>query len=255
MATKPKGGSSSGSGTTILFTYQIDKENFPEKPPANVSTTQIDICDSTRKRLNKGQKPHGLMYLNDDLLHMQIARSMKNHELVGEQHAIVVYSSNFYTKLTEKKDDNNYLDSYGRVINWCKRQDPFSTILSLLPIHEGLHWSLACIVGLPRLLCNTRDTESSTVKIFHLDPLGAYHDMEVIGRYIKNFLLSVWLDLRNEARRNQHNEFAMRIAIMNIEVVRLHVASQINNYECGIYVCLYSNILMEAYGTAAKAGQ
>ena len=139
---------------------------------------------------------------------------MSQNNLLGNEWGIVFYSSLLYTKLTENGDDRNYYNSYGLVKNWQTKFDPFAQNMLMIPINSSLHWSLCVVVRPNSLLLLIIPGSAARCELFLLDPLGDYHDIEVIGRYVKQNLLSTWLDERNRTRRDEfQNEVAMRVAI------------------------------------------
>ena len=239
----------------LLFQYNVDSKKYPTKGPPNVFNTQMPIYSSDRDRLMTGaERTSPQKYFNDTLLHLYISRWMELNNLLGEESSLVVHSSAFYTKLVEHGDDKNYDESYKRVINWQKRFDPFGQYGIMIPINAGLHWSLA-YVERPNSLLLLCSSASSSCKIWLLDPLGSYHEVEVIGRYLKQHLLSTWLDVRNEGRSVLFNEGTMRAAIASIPVKRVSVGEQQNNHDCGTYVCLYFKQMVTAYAAAKSCGR
>jgi Ulp1 family protease len=111
----------------------------------------------------------------------------------------------------------NHEKSYEQVLNWHRLFDFFAQKIVVVPINSVCHWTLAVIVGPDSLLSGGSE---HVCTIYHLDSLKRFplHDTRDIGFRLKQYMLSVWLDDRNNHRKNSISESQMRVAIFNIPV-------------------------------------
>jgi sentrin-specific protease 1 len=101
---------------------------FPENA---VLSTAFDL-NITRKDV---QTLRGLNWLNDEIINFYMSLIMdrsKNHEV--KTYALNTF---FYPKLCK--------DGYSSLKRWTRKVDLFSYDLLLVPIHLGMHWTLACV--------------------------------------------------------------------------------------------------------------
>lgn len=97
-----------------------------------VNQFSISIC---RKDI---QTLRGLNWLNDEIINFYMSllceRSKDPARSLPKVHAMTTF---FYPKLLK--------DGYGMLRRWTRKIDIFSYDLVLVPLHLGLHWTLAVI--------------------------------------------------------------------------------------------------------------
>ena len=147
-------------------------------------------------------------YLNDNLIDFRMKRLMEQLKIedIENYSRIHVFSSLFYTKLTEDSREN---EGYELVKRWTKNVDIFEKEFLVIPINFANHWSLVVIVrpsicmeeydSLSRSSSNGTEEkaggEESDNKscILFMDSLGM-HSPSQIGKKLRSYLAREWAD-------------------------------------------------------------
>ena len=177
---------------------------YPPEPSAQDQIT-INVVDV--ERLKPG------VYLNDNLIDLKIKYLMNELSATNPDKAskIHIFSSLFYSKLTERTDFDK---CYDLVKRWTKNVDIFEKDFLIIPIQILKHWSLTIIVR-PGLLMkspavkyhhivdldqislkNTHEEkvdETNYPCILFLDSLRL-HNQTTISTRLRSYLTFEWID-------------------------------------------------------------
>ena len=152
---------------------------------------------------------------------------------------VFILSTYFYSKLTEGGFN------YENVARWTlqkKRQKNLFRDFNLvfIPINESGHWSLALIWCM-----------GGYYKLLHLDSLEAHHDHEKIASNIGKYLRMEWHRLKKDG----HFEDSTKLpsSLQKLKVDSLSVPRQQNGYDCGMFVCAYSEKIFEEFQEAYQS--
>ena len=218
-----------------------------EKVP-NMRDISQSIFQSDIDRLSiEDTKTDYEKYLNSTLIQLSLLEAARNVGLWGDFLGIVIFSVQFFTRITSPHVIMNHDKSYAEVRNWHLDFDLFAQKIGVVPIHSVCHWSLAVVVRPDSLLSGVSE---NVCTIYHLDSLKRYnlHDTADIGFHLKQYMLSVWLDDRNKPRKDSISESQMRMAIANIPVFAVSdLAQQENLFDCGTYVSLFFKKIVGLY--------
>ena len=229
---------SADTRSTVDLVTSSDEETEKEKKkkvvssPSNGSPIILEYlcCDSRSVTLTANDVARltdGRM-LNDSLINFYLKYlSDKFRSIIPTVTSrVFIFSTFFYTKLTEVgfKFDN--------VKRWTKKSNIFKDFnLIFVPIHEAGHWSLALIWCM-----------GTGYRVLHLDALRM-HDHNRIGRNIVRYLRNEWLRLKKNGHFKDQNTFPASLKEGKVDSVS--VPRQRNGYDCGMFVCAYSEKIFE----------
>ena len=225
----------------LLLEYgQNEKVSNVKDVHQTIFQTDIDRL-STDDTLQDHEK-----YLNSTVLAFSLAEATRNLDL-WDFLGIVVFSVHFFTCITAPHLLRKHEKSYEQVRNLHLLLDLFARKIVVVPIHSFSHWSLAVVVRPDSLLSGGSE---NVCKIYHLDSLKRFplHDTRDIGFRLKQYMLSVWLDDRDNPRKDSISETQMRVAMEKIPVHAVSDnAQQENDFDCGTYMSLYFKKIVALY--------
>eukprot|EP00938_MAST-03A_sp_MAST-3A-sp1_P004312 g4312.t1 len=144
---------------------------------------------------------------------------------------VFIFSTYFYTKLTEGGFN------YENVTRWTRKKNLFREFsLVFIPINKSGHWSLA-------LVWNMRGFYS----LLHLDALRM-HDHNEIARNIGRYLRKEWFRLKKDGQFENLSELPR--SLEKLKVSSVSVPRQRNGYDCGMFVCAYSEKIFQEFQEA-----
>ena len=124
--------------------------------------------------------------------------------------SVYAFSTFFFSRLMDA--------GYSAVRRWTKKVDLFSYSLVLVPIHLGLHWSLAAL-------------DMAAKSITYYDSMGVNNEAALAG--LSNYL-------REEHRIKKQTELDLSEWK---QVIAENIPQQMNGSDCGMFACLFAEYL------------
>jgi hypothetical protein len=172
--------------------------------------------------------------LNDSLIDLKVKLIISSLP-EGKRRKIFAFSSLFYAKLTELKDNKS---AHNLVSGWSKSIDIFDLDFIFIPVFLNSHYSL-CVVVRPSLLQSSKaihDTSNLSCLLF-MDSLQL-HSVKTVGEVITNYLSNEWKAKKCKTScYNNFNDFEN--LFQNIEKIECPMPRQNNGYDCGLFVIKY----------------
>ena len=158
-------------------------------------------------------------------------------ETIGKQFPDVLskvhfFNSFFYQKLAQRNDLESGVDaataSHARVKGWTKGVDVFEKEFLLIPVHSGLHWSLAivCYAGF--------DQSERDPMILHMDSLtqSGGHNSEMVAKNVRRYLNKEWVA---RGKGDEEDKFTTK----TLPCLRPNVPRQQNGCDCGVFILAF----------------
>lgn len=215
--------SDKNTGKYLEEDLEVEEENeFPELQDdhvqliekAFINTPQDEVLVNAfnvpiyRKDI---QTLKGLNWLNDEIINFYMTliceRSKDEAKSLPKVHA---FSTFFYPRLREK--------GYSMIKRWTKKVDIFSYDLILIPIHLGLHWTLAVI-------------DFTTREIRYYDSMNG-NNKECL-KALKNYL-----NEEHQDKKGAPYDLTDWNCIHNKDLPQ-----QMNGSDCGMFSCKYAEYL------------
>jgi Ulp1 family protease len=162
----------------------------------NINITRKDI-----------QSLKGLNWLNDEIINFYMNLIATNAKGLS----VYPFTTFFYTKLI-KEGYNNALK------RWTRKVDIFSYDLLLVPIHLGLHWTLAVV-----------DFKQNEIRYY--DSMNGYNNecLKALCNYLKQEHMD---KKKSEFDLNEWNAYHVR-----------DIPQQMNGSDCGMFACKFADWL------------
>eukprot|EP00903_Cladosiphon_okamuranus_P020870 g19165.t1 len=168
-----------------------------------------------------------------------------------------IFTSHFFTKLTEGGNSCSFDESYRKVQHWARNVDLFSKKFVFVPVVEDMHWSLACLCNLDKLKELTDEDEGTNDYklrfgineerpcMLFLDSLNMHYASR-IGDYLRKYLQMKW-------RESKHKHQGMVFDKNVLPLVSPRVPTQINGCDCGVYVLRYAKEICQRWPLVTRA--
>ncbi|XP_016304729.1 sentrin-specific protease 2-like isoform X2 [Sinocyclocheilus anshuiensis] len=207
----------------ITDTVRCSEEKFPRltkemQQEVSAALAQTDpnlvLCSAFKLRIT--QRDLATLqegsWLNDEVInfYMNLVMSRSEQEVGGRK--VYCFSTFLFPKL--------HIGGHAAVRRWTKAVDLFLYDIILVPLHLGVHWSLAVV-----------DFKSKSVRSY--DSLGQRHDD------ICNMIL---LYLKEEFKVKKGKDLDM--SKWTLSSLRLsEIPQQKNGSDCGVFVCKYADYI------------
>jgi sentrin-specific protease 1 len=175
------------------------------KDEALVTAFSISIC---RKDI---QTLHGLNWLNDEVINFYMSLICERSKTACDLPKVHAFTTFFYPKLLK--------DGYAALRRWTRKTDVFSFDLILVPIHLGLHWTLAVV-------------DFSCREVRYYDSMNG-NNGECL-RALRSYL--------SEEHRDKKGGVEMDLTDWNF-LHNKNLPQQMNGSDCGMFACKYAEYL------------
>eukprot|EP01080_Neovahlkampfia_damariscottae_P002294 gene2294-2467_t len=158
-------------------------------------------------------------WLNDEVINFimnLIMERSKKSKILPKVHC---FNTFFYAKLTQRGEYK-----YDNVKRWTRKIDLFSLDKIIIPIHLGVHWTLAVI--------NIRDK-----RFEYYDSLDGCH------KYILNDLKKYLKDEHLDKKKKEIDLSNWKYYIPS----RKEIPQQLNGFDCGMFCCTFANFTSQDY--------
>jgi len=169
----------------------------------------------TRKDI---QTLRGLNWLNDEIINFymsliceRVITRSKDPQFTSEYSKIYAFTTFFYPKLLK--------DGFNSLKRWTRKVDIFSHNLILIPIHLGLHWTLAVI-------------DFNCKEIRYYDSVNGNNN-ECL-KALRNYLKDEYADKKNGAQLDLTNWSCIHVK---------DIPQQMNGSDCGMFTCKYAEYI------------
>lgn len=160
------------------------------------------------------QTLRGLNWLNDEVINFYMnlitERSLQNPTYNSDLKCYT-FSTFFYSKLLK--------DGYASLKRWTRKVDIFSHNLILIPVHLGLHWTLAVI-------------DFNCKEIRYYDSMNGNNNDCL--RALKNYL--------KDEHQDKKSTYPLDLTNWNCIHVK-NVPQQMNGSDCGMFACKYAEYI------------
>lgn len=184
-----------------------------------ISGFDVDI---TRRDI---QTLKGLNWLNDEIINFYMNLIVERSKLSSsdsnnnnncntygnEKIKVYAFSTFFYSKLVK--------DGYNSLRRWTKKVDIFSHNLIMIPVHLGLHWTLAVI-----------DFDCKEIRYY--DSMNS-NNSECL-KSLRNYLKDEYSDKKNGAQYDLSEWNCIHVK---------DVPQQMNGSDCGMFACKYAEFI------------
>ncbi len=209
--------------TKHLFKLTRDEENELEQELNKYNDNDMQFRRNNTEMVSKKSmntlKPG--MELNDEIINMFFSLLQTKTDESNKPNERCLFLSTYFIPTLRNSDIDGY--NFDRVKNWKIRHrnvDLFQMDKIFIPCHiNNNHWTCA-VIFIQRLT------------IYYLDPLPTY-TTHGIPRLLIKYLKDEWSTQR---RTNCFNEFEWNVMQPRGD----EVPTQRNNYDCGVYVCMYA---------------
>jgi len=207
---------------------------------------KMDLRASDVARLRDGVK------LNDVLIdfYFLYLSDVVKREAPDIASKLYIFSSFFYERLS----DGGY--NFDNVKRWTRKVNIHDFDILAIPIHGHGHWSLVLVY-----------LGSMCYSILHLDALRM-HNTKRIARRIKRYLKDAWLERKRRRSASASSSCAgddvcasvvdlvqdsddttaiVERKSVDASAYMVHVPTQPNFYDCGMYVCAYASKFFEEW--------
>lgn len=121
------------------------------------------------------------------------------------------FNTFFYANLSK--------NGYGSVQRWTRRFDLFSLALCLIPVHLGMHWTMAAI-------------DFQAKRIFYIDSFHAGN---------QRCLQDLWAYLEQEHRDKKGTDWDS--TGWTAQCLTEGIPMQMNGYDCGVFACVFAELM------------
>jgi sentrin-specific protease 1 len=165
------------------------------------------------------QTLRGLNWLNDEIINFYMtlicerSKQSSNNENLNDSTFLKAhaFSTFFYPKLLK--------DGYSSLKRWTRKIDLFSHDIILIPVHLGLHWTLAVI-------------DMTCKEVRYYDSMNG-NNHECL-RSLRNYLRDEYADKKNGAQLNLTEWNCLHVK---------DVPQQMNGSDCGMFTCKYAEYI------------
>ncbi|XP_071243880.1 sentrin-specific protease 2-like isoform X2 [Salvelinus alpinus] len=155
-------------------------------------------------------------WLNDEVINFYLSLVMTRSSSAGQGLKVYSFSTFFFPKL--------HGGGHTAVKRWTKAVDLFQYDIILVPLHLGIHWSLAVI-----------NFNSRTVRSY--DSMGQRHD-DICS------LLLLYLREEHKARKDQDLDECK----WTVDSLRAsEIPQQKNGSDCGVFACKYADYIAQGW--------
>nr|XP_046180294.1 sentrin-specific protease 2-like isoform X3 [Oncorhynchus gorbuscha] len=181
-----------------------------QRDPNLVLSSAFKLCITQRDlaSLQEGS------WLNDEVINFYLSLVMIHSSSAGQGLKVYSFSTFFFPKL--------HGGGHSAVKRWTKAVDLFQYDIILVPLHLGVHWSLAVI-----------NFNSRTVRSY--DSMGQRHD-DICS------LLLLYLREEHKARKNQDLD-ACKWTVGSLRASE--IPQQKNGSDCGVFACKYADYIAQ----------
>jgi len=218
----------------------------------------IEVRKADMRRLAPGQLLNDVMV---DLFLRKLETNMDGTNAAGYLPRAVVLNSLFFTRLNAlpipEEDLVSVASAYLSMSRWTRGVELFDSDLVLVPIHQGLHWSLVAVCHLRHLRFQNRgikDPMHPRPVFLALDSLRdqGVHDSIRIVECLKAFFVQ---EYRQQSASSNNEQAAAVAALGKAKVVHpADLPQQANLVDCGSYVVHYAQDLYGAVRTSTQQG-
>ncbi|XP_064874905.1 sentrin-specific protease 2-like isoform X2 [Oncorhynchus nerka] len=181
-----------------------------QRDPNLVLSSAFKLCITQRDlaSLQEGS------WLNDEVINFYLSLVMIHSSSAGQGLKVYSFSTFFFPKL--------HGGGHSAVKRWTKAVDLFQYDIILVPLHLGVHWSLAVI-----------NFNSRTVRSY--DSMGQRHD-DICS------LLLLYLREEHKARKNQDLD-TCKWTVGSLRASE--IPQQKNGSDCGVFACKYADYIAQ----------
>ncbi|KAM9397555.1 sentrin-specific protease 2 isoform 2-T2 [Salvelinus alpinus] len=181
-----------------------------QRDPNLVLSSAFKLCITQRDlaTLQEGS------WLNDEVINFYLSLVMTRSSSAGQGLKVYSFSTFFFPKL--------HGGGHVAVKRWTKAVDLFQYDIILVPLHLGVHWSLAVI-----------NFNSGTVRSY--DSMGQRHD-DICS------LLLLYLREEHKARKDQDLD-ACKWTVGSLRASE--IPQQKNGSDCGVFACKYADYIAQ----------
>ncbi|XP_038835847.1 sentrin-specific protease 2-like isoform X4 [Salvelinus namaycush] len=183
-----------------------------QRDPNLVLSSAFKLCITQRDlaSLQEGS------WLNDEVINFYLSLVMTRSSSAGQGLKVYSFSTFFFPKL--------HGGGHTAVKRWTKAVDLFQYDIILVPLHLGIHWSLAVI-----------NFNSRTVRSY--DSMGQRHD-DICS------LLLLYLREEHKARKDQDLDECK----WTVDSLRAsEIPQQKNGSDCGVFACKYADYIAQGW--------
>lgn len=168
----------------------------------NISITRRDI-----------QTLKGLNWLNDEIInfYMSLICERSTSENSPFENKVYAFSTFFYPKLVK--------DGYSSLKRWTRKIDIFAHNIIIIPVHLGMHWTLAII-------------DFNCKEIRYYDSMNGNNN-ECL-KALRNYLKDEYADKKNGAQFDLSSWNCIHVK---------DVPQQMNGSDCGMFTCKYAEFI------------
>uniref|UniRef100_A0A7S3JWU2 Ubiquitin-like protease family profile domain-containing protein n=1 Tax=Aureoumbra lagunensis TaxID=44058 RepID=A0A7S3JWU2_9STRA len=231
-----------------------------------VNITKGDLCRlEDTEFLNDNLVDFYLKFLTTDASRSPLFRDnpLTPEALKSQVH---VFSSHFFTKLTEIKiTTRTFQEAHKRVERWTRRLDIFKLKFIMVPVVQQLHWSLAVICHPDRIvdMCETHinhvkkkgttaddavdiDVDDEDEEIDPEQPCVVFMDSLKMHKENEVFkAIKAWLC--EEYRKKKGKDIQCLFETKKIPLIAdLKLPRQKNGWDCGLFVLRYARELLSS---------
>ncbi|XP_029521148.2 sentrin-specific protease 2-like isoform X1 [Oncorhynchus nerka] len=183
-----------------------------QRDPNLVLSSAFKLCITQRDlaSLQEGS------WLNDEVINFYLSLVMTRSSSAGQGLKVYSFSTFFFPKL--------HGGGHAAVKRWTKAVDLFQYDIILVPLHLGVHWSLAVI-----------NFNSRTVRSY--DSMGQRHD-DICS------LLLLYLREEHKARKDQDLD-ACKWTVGSLRASE--IPQQKNGSDCGVFACKYADYIAQGW--------
>uniref|UniRef100_A0A8C7P2Q9 Ubiquitin-like protease family profile domain-containing protein n=1 Tax=Oncorhynchus mykiss TaxID=8022 RepID=A0A8C7P2Q9_ONCMY len=183
-----------------------------QRDPNLVLSSAFKLCITQRDlaSLQEGS------WLNDEVINFYLSLVMTRSSSAGQGLKVYSFSTFFFPKL--------HGGGHAAVKRWTKAVDLFQYDIILVPLHLGVHWSLAVI-----------NFNSRTVRSY--DSMGQRHD-DICS------LLLLYLREEHKARKDQDLD-TCKWTVGSLRASE--IPQQKNGSDCGVFACKYADYIAQGW--------
>jgi Ulp1 family protease len=233
----------------VLFSY----------PWGRLTKDPIEVRKADMRRLAPGELLNDVMV---DLFLRRLETNIDGTYAAGYSPRAVVLNSLFFTRLNTipipEGPPASVASAYKSMSRWTKDVKLFESDLVLVPIHEGLHWSLIAICHLRHLRFQSRSSKDP----LHPRPLflvldslrdQGLHDSSRIVEILKAFFAQ---ECRQQSSYSEQPAAAAAVAaLVQAKAVQpADLPQQANHVDCGSFVVHYAQDLYGAVRRSLRKG-
>ena len=198
-------------------------ENLNEQLQLNIKQQCIFNINKKEDTNNHALKIKLNHFINGTIILQYLYYLYQNKLNPVKQNNIFIMNDQFYTILSVSIKNNKYQNIKEHLLRYIKRINVFQLNMLLIPICYANHWSLMTLVKI-----------NNIYQLFYYDSLWNDINIKHICQYIKLYL--------HDVKKIKYNNLDVNISKLN--VIKVDVPQQTNNYDCGIYLLMFAEILL-----------